>query len=326
MAFVLAVIGLLVGGGLFAIGPVLDQTHKNQTITNLDQIENALVLFAIRNNRLPCPADGSQTSGIGTYGQEVTQSAVGSTTDACVVTAINSVIPWRSLGLDEVYSLDGWGNRIAYFPANVFSPAQFTGVDTLVDSATGFTPGTSCFNNASCTTCLARTTGNTAPTTQSSTSSTRETICDPTANSSTPGLTPSYPYGNYLAVYVAANPYGAELTTPQPGNGASAITTPQLAAQAGGRAAYVLISHGKSGWYGWNRSGRQIQPPGPGYTIKTYNAAGTAGPAGGLGFVQGTPIGGWPPNGYGNYFDDIVRWRSPAMIIQLCGSGACGNP
>jgi prepilin-type N-terminal cleavage/methylation domain-containing protein len=26
------------------------------------------------------------------------------------------------------------------------------------------------------------------------------------------------------------------------------------------------------------------------------------------------------------YFDDIVRWRTAPMIIQLCGTNACGNP
>jgi prepilin-type N-terminal cleavage/methylation domain-containing protein len=26
------------------------------------------------------------------------------------------------------------------------------------------------------------------------------------------------------------------------------------------------------------------------------------------------------------YFDDIVRWRTAPMIVQLCGTNACGNP
>ena len=179
--------------------------------------------------------------------------------------------------------------------------------------------------------------------------STREsTACDP----ATSGITPSYPYGNYIAVYSINGGTGAcstELTTPNTNNtgaafsGADTCTTvagPLVApsqtngnaAFNGQRAAYVLISHGQSGWYAWPRGGgSQFLPPGT-YALKQYNsgnpgiAGGLAGSAGNLGFVQGNPIGSWPPKGNTNYFDDIVRWRSPAFIIQQCGAGACGNP
>jgi hypothetical protein len=95
------------------------------------------------------------------------------------------------------------------------------------------------------------------------------------------------------------------------------------------RAAYVLISHGPTGWYGWTKSGTQNIPyTGTTYTLKRYNSgtlATLAGTAGNYGFVQGTAQGTKSlTNTY--YFDDIVRWRSPAFIIQQCGSGACGNP
>ncbi len=292
MAFVLAIIGLLVGGGIVALGPVLAKVRVTQTNTALDQIENALVLFAIRNNRLPCPADGSFTNSNTNYGLENGGNSPPTNGGNCGVALTHSVIPWRTLGIDEQYSIDGWGNRIAYFPANAAIPGV---IDTLVDATT-----------SSSALCLFRniTSGTT----------TREALCDPV----TKGLSPSYPYGSYIPVYVAANPAGNELTTaqapPSPGNST-------LAAGDGGRAAYVLISHGRSGWYGWNKAGIQIAAP-AGSVIKAYNSDGSA-PGGG--FVQGTAIGGWPPVG-ANYFDDIVRWRSPAFIIQLCGSGACGNP
>jgi len=94
-------------------------------------------------------------------------------------------------------------------------------------------------------------------------------------------------------------------------------------AQAGGRAAYVLISHGRTGWYGWNKAGSQIVPPAASYLVKKYNSNGSAGPAASLGFVQGSPV---LINGSAAYFDDIVRWRAPAFLIQTCGSGSCGNP
>lgn len=305
MAFVIAIISLLVGGGLMALGPVIEKTRVIQTNATFDQIENALTLFAIRSNRLPCPADGSLTNASANYGLEVGLTNAGTVSSACNLAATNSVIPWKTLGLDETYSIDGWSNRISYFPAS----AQIVGVNTLVDNVSGLArPCPADATGTNCTLCVSRTTA-------AAGSSTRATLCD----LATTGLTPSYPYGNYLAVYVAANPYGNELTSANPASPITLATVPQ----AGGRAAYVLISHGRTGWYAWNKAGIQLAPPTNAYVVKKYNSNGSAGPPGGFGFVQGTPV---LINGAANYFDDILRWRSAAFLIQTCGSGSCGNP
>jgi type II secretory pathway pseudopilin PulG len=315
MALVLMVIGLLIGGGLVTLGPMIDKTRWNQTNTTLDQVENALVLFAIRNNRLPCPADGSLANTNANYGREQVNLGTGTgRLRGCTVTTAHSVIPWITLGMDENFSLDGWGRRISYIPANT----NFAGVDSLVEN----TPAVLTCQASPCTLCLSRTVG-------ASGSSTRYSECDYLA---TP-VSPSYPWGSYIPVY-AANATAPELTLSQPAAGGCGTTggTDATAASfvncAGGRAAYVLISHGTSGWYGWTKpisgTASQINPPGPTtYAYKQSNRDGTAPGGTGLGFYQGSPIG---PNTSANYFDDIVRWRSPAMIVQLCGSGACGNP
>lgn len=311
MSLVIAILGLMVGGGIIAIGPILLQAKTNQTNVAMDQIESALVVFAIRNNRLPCPADGSFTStaNAAQYGLEQAPAAAGG---PCTVAALaNSVVPWRTLGLDETYSVDGWNNRISYFPAN----SMIAGVNTLVDNT-----GLNCLNRIASTTAPPQ--------------GFRSTTCDP-ANALTAGSygtynLPTFPFGNYIAVYVAANPYGAELTSANPGAAGTAVsssTSPNYVGLYGQRAAYVLISHGTSGWYSWPRGGG-AQRPTPNvvnYVVKTYNDTGSAGPGGSLGFVQGTPMPSSQQSSAG-YFDDIVRWRSPAFVIQNCGSGACGNP
>ncbi len=306
MAFVVAILGLMVGGGLFAFGPINLRAKTNATNNSLDQVEAALVVFAIRNNRLPCPADGALTTADATYGEEVAQA-----TSQCTITVKNSVVPWRTLGLDENYSLDGWSNRISYFPAN----AMIAGVDTLVDN-TGAVAARTCpadTSGVTCTVCLARSTG-------AAGASTRATLCD---TSGTAGLTPTYPYGNYLAVYSINNSaVGTETTSTQPAAGT--ITTTAIAATAGLRAAYVLVSHGPSGMYAWNRNGSQYVPA-TAHTLKADNQDGSAGAAGSKGFVQGT-MSASTSQSNSTYFDDIVRWRSPAFIIQQCGSASCGNP
>lgn len=340
MSMVIAVIGLMVGGGLTAIAPIIEKSRENQTTATMDQIEAALVLYAIQNNRLPCAADGSQTNTSATYGLEVQPSSGIDGTGQCATNLINSagayknaVIPWRTLGMDESYSIDGWGNRISYWPAS----AQITGVNSMVDNTPNVNQRvcTSDPSGVSCTLCLARTTST------ASLVSTRETGCDPLAQS----LTPSYPYGNYIAVYaIGTANCGAELTTPNTNQanlaygggaadtctsvaGALPVTTSNVMFE-GQRAAYVLISHGQSGWYGWNKAGNQIQPPNANYILKKYNsgiAGSFAGTAGNKGFVQGNNQFINTKSNQG-FFDDIVRWRSPAFIIQNCGSGACGNP
>lgn len=326
MAMVMVLIGLMVSGGLFAIGPVLERAHYNQTNASMDQIESALVLFAIRNNRLPCPADGHLgASAAANYGIEQVSTGAGIAA-ACPVAATNSVVPWITLGLDEGYSIDGWGRRISYVPANGSIP-PLNSVDSLVEHTPATSPACQ-GTTAGCTLCLSRTIG-------SSLASTRQTNCE---FNNTP-ISPSYPWGSYIPVYSTATT-ATELTLPQPAagpcgtgftGGDSTVTTINgNVGCAGGRAAYVLISHGRSGWYGWQKSSSvaaaQIQPSNGIFTNKTYNNTGKAPTGTGPGFVQGTPMGSWPPGSNIVYFDDIVRWRTPAFIIQLCGSGGCGNP
>jgi len=252
MSFVIILIGLIVSGGLFAFAPMLLKARINQTNANLDQVESALELFVIRNSRLPCPADGSlpnTSANSTTYGFEQ-----GGGTVACTITGNNAVIPWKTLGLDESYSLDGWATRLSYWPSG--------------------TVGTS-----------------------TSVTTTSFLIRDGSI----------YPTGTFMTV--------TDVVSNQP-------VTPTTGSD---QAAYVLVSHGRSQWYGWSRNSALIQP-----TIAVANKACNSTPDScgaplAVGFASGGPVGVYPPQA-GTYFDDIVRWRSPAMLIQLCGSGSCGNP
>ncbi|MSO73342.1 MAG: hypothetical protein EXQ84_07030 [Rhodospirillaceae bacterium] len=81
-------------------------------------------------------------------------------------------------------------------------------------------------------------------------------------------------------------------------------------------AAYVLISHGKDRVYGFRATTGAQVPAGAIVSVpQLANSNGTP-------FVQ-------DDSAYAadaEYFDDLVRWRSAPMIIQFCGSNACGNP
>ncbi|MBI4969793.1 MAG: hypothetical protein HZC25_16870 [Rhodospirillales bacterium] len=288
LAIVLAVIGLLMGSGLLAIAPILENAKRKATNERLNKIEDALVLFVIRNNRLPCPANGSYASSNANYGLERYTSGTGVCTSASV-SAANAVVPWRTLGLDETLSLDGWGRRISYHVADpTLLAAPAVGARTTLDSLVAST-------------CMYRE--------SSATSTSRNDTCDPPTTS----IEPSYPYGNYIRVINASS---VELTTDQP---AATITTSNVG-QAGGRAAYVLVSHGKNGAgaYGPNGTGPISGVPAAGTNESTNNKAAN----GEALFVQNDTI-----NITGtSYFDDVVRWKTPAAIISACGTSACGNP
>ncbi len=66
LAFVLA--GIMLSFLVAVIGPDTEKLRVEQTLQRIGgkegigQLEQALILFAIRNNRLPCPANGALTS------------------------------------------------------------------------------------------------------------------------------------------------------------------------------------------------------------------------------------------------------------------------
>ena len=104
MAMVLMIVALLLGGLLPTISSQVEQRQINETRKQLDEIQQALIGFAVVNGRLPRPA----TSAIN--GDE---RAACTTTAACI-----GFIPWATLGSSK---LDSWGKIIRYGVAPVFA-------------------------------------------------------------------------------------------------------------------------------------------------------------------------------------------------------------
>lgn len=118
IAIVLAIVALLMGMGLQTYSTSLDNAKRKTTSDRLDKIEEAITTFAIQNNYLPCPADGSLPSTNANYGLSqgggVYTSPTAPTSCVNTIAAGRHALPWRTLGLDELYSRDGWGNRFSY--------------------------------------------------------------------------------------------------------------------------------------------------------------------------------------------------------------------
>lgn len=126
MAIVLMIVGLLLGGMLIPLSAQMEQRNLTETRKTLDEIQQALIGYAIINGRLPCPADGTTPTG-GTNaasipaGQEYFDTANGACA-AAIITNSNAwgVLPWATLGVSET---DAWGRRFTYHVTTDFADA-----------------------------------------------------------------------------------------------------------------------------------------------------------------------------------------------------------
>jgi len=95
-------------------------TNNQQSFAKLD---DAILRFAMTNKRLPCPAIGTQRTGL---------ADPNSATTTCNTPA--GIVPWATLGLSETDALDSWSRYISY---------------RVFDGATGFTSSTG-FDTSNC--------------------------------------------------------------------------------------------------------------------------------------------------------------------------------
>jgi prepilin-type N-terminal cleavage/methylation domain-containing protein len=233
MAIVLVVIGLVVGGGLAAVGPVIQSTKVTETRAKLDTLEAALTLYAMQNSCLPCPAPVNTTDGIADWN--------GSGTGPCHASAlacgtVRGVVPWGTLGLSRAEGSDAFATRITYEVTD-----DLTVTDSMERSGTTYTP---------------------------------------------------------LGELIVTRASGAGITT---------------------TAAYVLVSHGPNRHFGYHEDdtvGTQISGASGTSTVEDLNGDGNST------YIQDDFDSALDAG----YFDDIVRWRSKPIIVQMCGDGACGNP
>ncbi|MEQ8735969.1 MAG: type II secretion system protein [Rhodospirillaceae bacterium] len=122
ISIVLVVIGLLLSGGLVALGPVLQNAKRTETENTLTKVEDAILLYTIQHSCLPCPADGSLVTGSGNDGRSETNTGafyISQCSDdaggaSCRADSGQNVVPWVTLGLSEADAIDAWGNRLYY--------------------------------------------------------------------------------------------------------------------------------------------------------------------------------------------------------------------
>lgn len=126
MAIVLAITALLATSMVMSVKQQQTVQTTRETRTQLAEIKEALLGYAIINGHLPCAADpaiatGNANAGVGTG-------------SPCDFTA--GVLPWVDLGVAEA---DAWGRRFSYRVRDIFAnpPALSPTPDfTLADAGT----------------------------------------------------------------------------------------------------------------------------------------------------------------------------------------------
>lgn len=125
MAIVLAIVALILGGGLTILSAQQDQRRVEDTNARLSDAQEALIGFAIAYGRLPCPSDPTIASGTATAGQEYTSGAgsaltCGNVTGTGTSQTAWGVLPWATLGISET---DAWGHRFTYQVSSIYADA-----------------------------------------------------------------------------------------------------------------------------------------------------------------------------------------------------------
>lgn len=163
MAIVLVILGFVISAMLLPISAQREQNFRLQTDNQLVTAQTALIGFAQRWGRLPCPATDASN------GLEDPVGGSTSTVACTVEDGQDGFLPAVTLGIRPVnsdgYAVDGWGNPIRYAvtqtDADGAGGADFTTInemnkvtiaslnpDLRVYDNSGNFPGTYLINNA----------------------------------------------------------------------------------------------------------------------------------------------------------------------------------
>ena len=139
LAIVMAVAGLMLAGAMKLLGGQLDQSRLKATRERLQSAYDALVTYYVTNTALPCPADGGLTAADAGYGRAQPEGG-----GPCAgVAAARQVLPWRTLGLQEELSYDGWRRRLTYVVSAPLTTAGAAGPGDLpIRNGAASQPGT----------------------------------------------------------------------------------------------------------------------------------------------------------------------------------------
>lgn len=325
IAMVLTIAAVMLLGALKFVIPLYQQAKRLETGEKLRIINEALETYAIKNFRIPCPADPRRApSGGEPFGTERLSGATGDAIPAncgAVGTPANwsGIIPFRTLGLPENVIRDSWGRYITYAISPAFA-LDVSDVNLRVHP-------------------VCRTTEWFYPKDDNTTFMHRNPrkarFCCIAQNQG--GTNNIYPFNTDLIVQsriegALVNGLAAPSPRQATGNGfpnnctdceayatTSVVfsTTPNMSvppADTSTGIAYILVSHGPNGFGSFDPAGNQLLP-GNGGPDELENSDNDRT------FIERVTVS---DNG-ADYYDDVVLWRTQDLIFAEQGE-SCVKP
>lgn len=146
IAIVLLILAILATTLGSTMSGLVEARRRDETIQNMQKVEDAIVSFVSTTKRMPCPADGSLTSTDPNWGLE---SPGRSITTGCPPALLTGVVPWRTLGITQADVIDGWQSMYTY-------RIQLTlGADNAMTMSDCDPAGSAGAAGSACATCLA---------------------------------------------------------------------------------------------------------------------------------------------------------------------------
>lgn len=153
MSIVIAIIAVVLGGGMVIFASSLQKKQAEETNAKLAVIQQALLDYRRAFNRIPCPANlnayktsdsafGSESANAtdgrcyNTPGADYYHLFSGSCTGANNHCIFGGMVPTKTLRLPDEYAFDGWGRRIFYAVDSQFVVTDAFLTGTTVSSIT----------------------------------------------------------------------------------------------------------------------------------------------------------------------------------------------
>ncbi len=130
LAVVLFIVGLLLAGILTPMATSVESSRRSTLEDQYNDIEEALIGFAIVNGRLPCPdcpigaAAAACTAGVNAINdgiEDISNAGIGDGCAVGVTTNAEGNLPWVTLG---VAGDDPWGNTLSYQVDEAYADAD----------------------------------------------------------------------------------------------------------------------------------------------------------------------------------------------------------
>lgn len=300
---VILIMGLLLAGAIAFIRPYVDKVRIDSTKAKELVIADALSDFALKNGRLPCPADSDMNvatepfgapRGSGADGANITARCGGDVTSGQLANFVG-IVPYRVLGLTQEAARDGYGRFFTY----VANPVITGGDDS---------PGPNEVH------AMCRQFAWLNETQTANLNPQKARLCCPVYDLEGGAVRTNFiTIDDGLSLFRGSQ---STITTDYAPDNILATTYNENNQIIG----FVLISHGKNGLGAYTGNGAAQWPSsGPWQgKIEAENFVHDN-----AGYYAG-PIS--TANDDETYFDDILYWRTNSQIVSVFGNDTCGHP